>query len=178
MHFPISFLSLSFALDIIHQISDRLPQNISKNLPISTDMTRLSYFLLCAGLITAVPALVTGVREAIVLISKQGMREADGKMRPKVQALIAHAVFNDAVIGIATYIWWQKRANATNSIAGKLGVGSVATGAAAYRPETWMVLAEVPILLVLFMAANIGGVLAYNFGIGFSAGGAAGKKKQ
>lgn len=142
----------------------------------ANDMTRLSYFLLCAGLITAVPSLVTGVREAVVLISKQGMYEADAtgtvtKMRDKVKAMIAHAVFNDIVMAVTTYIWIHKRANAAKSIAGKMGMGSIATGAAAYQPEFWMVATEVPILIMLFMSANIGGVLAYNFGIGFSAGG-------
>ncbi|KAF2481304.1 hypothetical protein BDY17DRAFT_301060 [Neohortaea acidophila] len=178
VHFPIAFLSLSFALDIIHELSPRLPKNLASKLPISTDLTRLSYFLLSAGLITLLPALVTGVREAVVLISKQGIKEADGTVRPKVKALIAHAVFNDIVAAVSAYVWYQKRSNAANTVAGKLGVGSLATGAAAYAPERWMVVAEAPILALLFMAANIGGVLAYNFGIGFSAGGAGAKKKQ
>lgn len=142
-------------------------------------MTRLSYFLLSAGLITAVPALITGIREAVVLVSKQGMWESDDTgittvMRPKVKAMIAHAVFNDIVMGVSTYVWYNKRANAAKSVAGKVGIP---VGAAAYQPEGWMVATEAPIMILMFMAANIGGVLAYNFGIGLSVGSSS-KKKQ
>lgn len=176
VHFPIAFLALSFGLDILHQlqITNRLPSSISKGLPLSPDMTRMSYFLLSAGLITAIPAIVTGGREAIVLLSKQGMKDTDGTVRPKVKAMFAHAIFNDVVIAVSTYIWYQKRANAAHSVAGKVGIP---VGAAAYQPENWMVYTEAPIMLLMFMAANIGGVLAYNFGIGFSAGGGSGAKK-
>jgi hypothetical protein len=144
----------------------------------------MSYFLLCAGLVTAVPALVTGVREAVVLIGKQGMYETDATgygitMRTKVKALIAHAVVNDLVLGLTTLVWYKKRAAAADTIAGKLGVGSLATGKAAYEPEMWMVVVEGLLFGGLMMAANIGGSLTYIFGVGFAAGGgsAAAKKK-
>lgn len=140
----------------------------------------MSYFLLSAGLIAAIPTLITGIREAVVLISKQGMWESDDTgintiMRPKVKALVAHALFNDIVVATSTYIWYNKRANAAKSFAGKIGVP---VGAAAYQPEFWMVATEAPIMILMFMAANIGGVLAYNFGVGFSAGGGSSSKKS
>jgi uncharacterized membrane protein len=186
VHFPIAFLALSFGLDIVNQLSPSLPKNFSSSLPLSTDMTRLSYFLLSAGLITAVPTLITGIREAVVLIAKQGMYETDSTgygvvMRTKVKALIAHAVANDLVMGLTFLIWWRKRAAAANAglgLAGKLGVGSVSTGAAAYAPAVWMVVLEGLLFAGLMMAANIGGSLTYIFGVGFAAGGGGAKKKQ
>lgn len=131
-----------------------------------------------------IPALITGIREAVVLIAKQGMYESDAtgdtvKMRPKVAAMIIHALFNDVVLAVSTYIWLKKRNAAKYSIPGKLGVGTMATGAAAFAPENWMVYTEIPMFLLTLMATNIGHVLVLNFGIGFSAGGgSAGKKKQ
>lgn len=128
----------------------------------------------------AIPALVTGIREAAVAINKQGLYESDATgtsvtMREKFKAMIAHAVFNDVVVGVTTYVWYQRRQNAKNTLAGKLGVGTLSTGYAAYSPDTWMVVTEGFLFVGLMMAANIGGVLAYNFGMGQSIGAA--KKK-
>lgn len=178
MHFPIAFLSLSWGIDIINQLSPNLPRNISSNLAVSTDLTRASYYLLSIGLITAVPALITGIREAIVQINKQGLKDAQGNMRTKSKAMIAHAVANDIVLAAATYIWYLRRSAAANTVAGKLGVGTASTAAAAYAPEPWMVAVEAGIMALMFVSANIGGTLAYVFGMGFSAGGASGKKTQ
>ncbi|KAK3726010.1 hypothetical protein LTR37_000158 [Vermiconidia calcicola] len=182
VHFPLAFLILAFGLDIVHSLSPKLPQAFSSKLAPSTDLTRASYFLLSAGLLTGVPALVTGGREAVMLIAKQGMWESDSKgesvVRTKVKAMIAHAVVNDLVLGLTTLVWYKKRQNATNTLAGKMGVGSASTGAAAYQASTWMVFLEAFLFVGLIMGANIGGSLTYIFGIGFNAGGNSGKKKQ
>ncbi|KAK5165927.1 uncharacterized protein LTR77_008851 [Saxophila tyrrhenica] len=183
VHFPIAFLALAFGLDILHTLSGSLPSTITKSLPPPTDLTRASYHLLSLGLITAVPALVTGVREAVVLIAKQGMYETDASgygvtMRTKVKALIAHAVANDLVMGLSLLVWYKKRANASETMLGKMGVGSLGTGEATYQPATWMVVLEGLLFAGLMMAANIGGSLTYIFGIGFAAGGGGASKKK
>lgn len=182
MHFPISFLALSYGIDILNTLSPRLPKSITSNLAPSADLTRASYYLLSIGLITAIPALVTGIREAVMLISKQGMYESSnmyGKvMRTKVKAMIAHAVANDIVMAVSAYIWYSKRAAAKNTLAGKMGLGTASTAAAAYAPAMWMVVAEAAVFVLLMVAANIGGSLTYIFGIGFSAGGGSNKKTQ
>ena len=145
----------------------------------------MSYYLLSIGLLTAIPTLLTGIREAVVLVQRQGLYEpAEGVgngmvMRTKVKAMIAHAVANDVVMAATAYIWYTKRNAARNSFAGKMGMGSVSTGAAAYAPTTGIVIAEAALFVLLMVAANIGGTLIYVFGIGFSAGGGSkGKKKQ
>lgn len=100
------------------------------------------------------------------MIQKQGMYEADNKtIKPKVKATIAHAVVNDLVIAVNTYVWYQRRANARGALATKGGLG---TAASAFAPETWMVIAQGVALGLMLFGANIGGALTYNYGVGFS----------
>ncbi|KAK3044294.1 hypothetical protein LTS18_014211 [Coniosporium uncinatum] len=103
------------------------------------------------------------------MISRQGMYEADGKtMKNKVKATIAHAVTNDIVLAVAAYSWYARRSAATDSLAGKMGVGGVGTGAATYEPTGWMVVASAVTAALLMFGANLGGTLTYNYGIGFA----------
>lgn len=158
-----------------------MPNAITSSLPPSTDLTRASYYLLSLGLITAIPAVVTGGGEAVKMFSKQGMYEADGKtLKTKSKATIAHAVTNDLVLAASTYVWWTRRQQANDTLAGKLGVGSVSTPEAAYAPQSWQVVVEVLALGLLFFAASIGGALVYNYGVGFAPAGKVngGKKAQ
>lgn len=152
-------------MDAVNHLRTSLPSTLSSNLLSAAEMSKASYYLLSLGLITSIPAVVTGGREAIVMIAKQGMWDSDGKtttMKPKVKATIAHAVMNDVMLAVSTYVWWSRRAAAQASLAGKVGAASQ------YAPATWMVGAEVVGLVVMLMAANVGGVLTYNFGVGFS----------
>ncbi|PPJ51369.1 hypothetical protein CBER1_08411 [Cercospora berteroae] len=173
VHFPIAFLFTAYALDILHTYRTSLPAFAQNALLGPNDITRSSYYLLSLGLLTAIPAVVTGGRELIMMISKQGMHEADGKtVRTKVKATIAHAVANDIVIAVSTYIWYSRRAQVNDTIAGKIP----GTAAAAYAPSSAFVFAEFLTLGLLLMGANIGGTLTYNYGVGFSSL-SAGKKE-
>lgn len=135
--------------------------------------------MLSLGLITSIPAVMSGGQQAVQLFSKQGMYEADGKtLKLKSKAVIAHAVTNDLVLAVTTYLWYSRRQQAANTLAGKLGVESLATAEAAYAPQMWQVIAEVLALGVLLFAASIGGALTYNYGVGFAPAGKAGKKSQ
>ncbi len=183
VHFPIAFLTLAFGLDILHQLTPALPSFLTSSLPPHTDLTRASYYSLSLGLLTAIPALVTGVQQAVLLIGKQGMYETDASgygvtMRTKVKALIAHTVANDLVIALSTLVWYQKRNAAAATLLGKLGVGSVGTAYATYQPSLWMVVLEAVLFVLLVVAANIGGSLTYVFGVGFAAGGGGSSKKK
>jgi len=178
VHFPIAFLALSWGIDILNHFSPNLPRSITSNLAVSTDLSRASYYLLSIGLISAIPSLVTGGREAIMQIQKQGIKDAQGNVRTKSKIMIAHAVSNDIVFAAAIYIWYLRRSAAANTVAGKLGVGTASTAAAAYQPLGWMVGVEAAIMVLMFMSANMGGTLAYVFGMGFSAGGSSAKKAQ
>lgn len=173
VHFPIAFLFTAYTLDILHTYRTSLPAFAQNALLGPNDITRSSYYLLSLGLLTAIPAVVTGGRELVMMISKQGMHEADGKtVRTKVKATIAHAVANDIVIAVSTYIWYSRRAQVKDTIAGKIP----GTAAAAYAPSSAFVFAEFLTLGLLLMGANIGGTLTYNYGVGFSSL-SAGKKE-
>jgi len=155
---------LAFGLDIMNALRANLPASISSQLLTPNDMTRASYYLLASGLLTAIPAIVTGGAEAMKMIQKQGMYDDQGNVKTKVKATIAHAVANDIVVAASTYIWYQRRARAMDTLVGKIP----GTEAGAYAPEAWMVVAQTVILALLGVASNIGGTLTYNFGVGFS----------
>lgn len=140
------------------------------------DMTRASYYLLSLGLLSSIPALVTGGGELVKMIKKQGMHDAEGNVRTKVKATIAHAIANDIVIFASTYIWYTRRSQVKNSIAGRVP----GTESAVYAPSKGIVFAEFVITAILLFAANIGGVLTYNYGVGFTSlsAGKEGKKLQ
>lgn len=178
VHFPIAFLFAAYALDILHTYRHSLPASAQNALLGPNDITRSSYYLLSLGLVTAIPAVVTGGRELITMIQKQGMYEADGAtVKLKVKATIAHAVANDIVLAVSTYIWYSRRSQVNNTVAGTIS----GTATAAYAPSSLFVLAEAVTLGLLLMGANIGGTLTYNYGVGFStlsAGKKEGKKSQ
>lgn len=154
-----------------------MPSNVTAYIPADFDLTRASYYLLGLGLVTAVPALVTGGQQAVKLFSRQGLFEADGKtLKVKTKATIAHAVFNDIALAISAYVWYAKHQAANSTIVGKLGITSDV-----YAPAWWMVAAQVVTLGILLFAASIGGALTYQYGVGFSATGTSssvGKKGQ
>ena len=178
VHAPIAFIGLAVALDIAHALTPSLPASITGQFPVATDMTRASYFLLSLGLLFSIPAVTTGVGEAKKAIDKQGLYEADGKtIKQKFKGVIAHAIANDIVIAVMTYVWWQRRSAAKATLAGKLGVSALATPEAAYAPAFWMVVVEGLMGAMQLFAANIGGSLTYNYGFGMAIG-AGGKKAQ
>jgi len=144
---------------------------------VSTDLSRASYYLLSIGLITAVPALASGIQQALLYVNKSGIKDAQGNVRVKSKALIAHAAVNDLVLAVATYIWYQRRSAAANTLSGKLGVGTASTAAAAYAPEAWQVATQAGIMALMFLGANIGGNLTYLFGMGLAMGGSSSGKK-
>lgn len=178
VHFPIAFIGLAIALDILHKASGSLPSFIADNLPGTADVSRASYWLLSLGLIMAVPAWITGVREAVVQISRTGMfevQEYSTVMREKFKPMIAHSVFNNVMLALTTLVWYRRRAALKDSVVGKV-IGTTNPAAAAYQPKTWMLVVEGLAFVIMMMAANIGGVLTYNFGMGMSIG-SSNKKK-
>ena len=178
VHFPIAFLGLAYGLDLAHTFSGSLPGFIANNIPGAADISRITYFLFSLGLITALPAWITGVREAVVQISRTGMfevQEYSTVMREKFKPMIAHAVFNNVHLALATFVWYRRRAALKDSVAGKL-IGTNNPAAAAYQPKTWMIAVEGLLFVILMAAANVGSVLTYNFGMGMQIGG--GQKKK
>lgn len=115
---------------------------------------------------TAAPAVLTGAAQALKLIQKQGLYEADKKtIHPKVKTVLTHASLTDVTLAAAGYIWYLRRAAIEGNLVEK--VSGLATEQA-YRPENWMVGVETVVLGIFFYALNLGGALTYNYGMGLS----------
>lgn len=178
VHFPISFLFLSYTLDILHSTRLSLPVSLQNSLLGPHDLTSAAHSLLSLGLLTAIPAVLTGGRELITMIQKQGMYESDGvTVKTKVKATLAHAVANDVLLAVSTWIWYSRRQVSEGGGGGLDVEKSSTTDAAVYAHSTSFVVAEICTLGLLLLGANIGGTLTYNYGVGFSnLSAAAGKK--
>ena len=105
------------------------------------------------GIITMLPAVVTGGQQLALMINKGGMYEADGKtMRAKVKTTLSHAALNDLALIASIYSWYIRRDN----------VGLLPSGV--------NLLISALMLPGLFYSANLGGTLVYNYGVGLSMG--------
>jgi uncharacterized membrane protein len=131
-----------------------LPADIVKIAPPSTELTRISYYALSAGLLTALPAVVSGILQAGSVMQKQGdMYEADKKtLKPKVKTLFTHAALNDVVLLASAGYWWLRRRS----------------GGETFQPEPWMLGLSVVLGSTLLFTASLGGTLVYNYGTGLS----------
>lgn len=119
------------------------------------ELARISYYSLSLGLLTALPAVASGIAQATKQFKGQGMHEADGKtLKPKGKAIVMHAVTNYAISGLSAYSWWSKRKAAVLT----------------YQPETWMVGLSMLLGLMLLFSANVGHTLTYRYGTGMSLG--------
>jgi len=153
VHFPIAFLFTSYAIDAIQPILPNLPSAITSFLPPAVELTRLSYYALSAGLLTSIPAVISGGVQAVKMIQKQGLYETDGKsIKPKVKTTITHASLNDIVLLASAYSWYVRRQSTSLT----------------YAPENWMVGLSVLLLSGLVYSAALGGALTYNYGMGVS----------
>jgi uncharacterized membrane protein len=153
VHFPIAFLSLAWGLDILYAATTKLQlaplvNSVGTSLP---DISRGAHYLQAIGLVTAVPAVLSGAQQLIKMKSSNQAFEADGKtMRPKFQTALIHAGLNDAAVLTAAYSWYTRREN----------VGLL--------PSDTNLLISVVLLPILFFSASLGGMLVYNYGVGIN----------
>ncbi|KIV90399.1 hypothetical protein PV10_07709 [Exophiala mesophila] len=169
VHFPIAFNILAWGLDILYALTTTWiqPEFITSrfNSPSTLlDITRFGYFLLCAGLITTVPAIMSGNVQLVGMIKKNGgpwEKDASGKpkstMVPRIKATITHAIVNDLVFVANIYSWYLRKDKE-----GVINVGKVPT-------QTNLIISAV-LLPFLIIGAKIGGTLTYNHGIGLNLG--------
>jgi len=169
VHFPIAFLVLAWGLDILYALTTVVVKPAfltSRFASPSTllDMTRLSYFLLCAGLVATVPAIMSGNIELVGMIKKNGgpwEKDAAGKpkdsMVPRIKATIVHALINDLVFVVGLYSWYIRKDKA-----GAVNLGKVPT-------DLNLILSAVSLPVLLF-SAKIGGHLVFNHGVGLHLG--------
>ena len=153
MHFPIAFLSLAWGLDILYAATTKLElaplvKNFGTSLP---DVSRGAHYLQAIGLVTAIPAVLSGVQQLVKMKNNNQAFEADGKtMRPKFQTTLTHAALNDVALLAAAYSWYSRR--------GSIGL----------LPSDANLLISVIMLPILFFSASLGGKLVYNYGVGIN----------
>lgn len=91
------------------------------------------------------------------MISKSGLKDESGSLRPKVKTTLLHAGLSDVVMATTAWIWWKKQAG---------------------ESAAWMIPVEALLLGGIVVVGGLGGTLTYNFGVGMSIGNAAGGKKD
>lgn len=168
VHFPIAFNFLAWGLDILYYVTTTFkPEFLTTRFGDAStllDITRTSYFLLCAGLITTVPAIMSGNIQLVGMIKKNGgpwEKDAQGKakstMVPRIKATITHAIVNDLIFVANLYSWYLRKDKE-----GAINLGKV--------PFQTNVIISAVLLPCLALASKIGGTLVFNHGVGLNLG--------
>jgi len=184
VHFPVVFLLAAFGLDILHLFHASLPDIVASSslLPPANELPRLAYLSLSAGLLTALPAALSGMMQAAKVVARTGGPfDATGKMLPRVYAIVVHALMADTVVLTSAWVWWRRHtvlAEHEASLAAQLGLGihldsaqgNTCGGAAAekYAAEPWIIGVEAVLASMLLLTADAGGSLTYQHGVGLS----------
>jgi len=95
------------------------------------------------------------------MVTKQGIKNPDGTIKSKVKVLAAHAAINDIVVGLSAWVWWGRRQLLKN--AGEKGIEIMQNSSGA-------VVLSVLLGAAILFAANLGGSLVYDYGVGLSMG--------
>jgi len=121
VHMPIAFLFSAQALDVVYGLATNartatFAASIYNVKPYLSDITRSSHLLLSIGLITAIPAILSGAYELIQLLQRQAVADklahADtakekktvvSKTHPKVKMAFLHAAVMDVVVAAAVF---------------------------------------------------------------------------
>lgn len=170
VHFPIAFNILSWGLDITYALTTTYikPGFLTSRFGAPTtllDITRVSYFLMCAALITTVPAIMSGNIQLVGMIKKNGgpwEKDATGKQKstmvPRIKMTITHALLNDAIFLVNLYSWWVRRGKEETSWnPGK-------------TPTQMNMIISMVLLPFLILTAKAGASLVYNHGVGLNLG--------
>ena len=170
VHFPIAFNLLAWSLDILYALTTTYvkPDFLTSRFGYPTtllDITRLSYFLLCAGLITTVPTIMSGQKQLVGMISKNGgpwEKDEAGKQKktmvPRIKVALSHAAMNWVVFAVNLYSWYVRR-------------GTEATGwNEGKTPAPVNMIISMCLVPLLLVTSKTGATLVYNHGVGLHLG--------
>jgi len=169
VHFPIAFNTLAWGLDILYALTTTYgkPDFLTSRFGNATtllDITRLGYFMLCAGLITTIPAIMSGNKQLVGMISKNGgpwEKDTEGKQKntmvPRIKVAITHALVNDVIFLVNLYSWYCRRSTEKS-----VNIGNV--------PSQMNMIISMCLLPMLFGTAKAGGTLVFNHGVGLNLG--------
>jgi len=166
VHFPLAFLTLANILNLLYGTVLYFPNNpiFSRDQENLSALSILGYASNLLGIITSIPAVLTGGAELYAMINSNGLYLTDEKgqkkLVPKVRIALMHAGLNDLVVAGAVYNWLRER-NATD-----------------FRPAGHQVVMSAILMAVQMYAAYLGGDLIYTHGVGVQRMGEGAKKKQ
>jgi len=165
VHFPVTFFMTTQALDILYGLStynstSSLVQSVYNTRPLLSDIGRMSYALNTIGILTSIPANVTGglIKQQDLFTKLKAAQSADEKMgvlknmHPKLKTAFVHAILNDIVIAGAVWNWYSRSGNAMNA-------------------PTWVnVLISAVTAPILGFAVFLGGKMVFDYGVGVGFG--------
>jgi len=162
VHFPLTFLCFAYALDTLYGLATARETSstvakICDVTPYLSDISRFSHICNVLGIITSVPAVLSGGVELYAMIRGNGIwesikRESDGKevyrgMVPKVRHGILHALLNDVALMASVYNWWTRKDRA------------------AFAPDGTNIMLSMMLLPGVFFSAYLGGAMIYKYGV-------------
>ncbi|GAA6007408.1 hypothetical protein JCM10207_006331 [Rhodosporidiobolus poonsookiae] len=172
VHFPIGLLSISFGLDAL-QLAPALTSGLNylKVLPPAAVVNTLSHYTGAAGILFALPSILTGISELYGMWKGQAQQKglkgsaADAAVKKdvageKLKVTLTHATLNDIVVGIAGYNWWIRRQSGDLIL------------------PTTNALLSAAALPLFFYSAYLGASLVYEYGVGTKRQGEAHEVKE
>jgi len=163
VHYPFAFLSLSYALDTAyglatHASTSKTILSIYNLAPHLGDLARFSHYVNILGILSAVPAAVTGSQQLLLMIQNQDLvsklekSQNKGatvqKMHPKMKLAFVHAAMMDLSIVGSVFNWWTRRSTAEHA------------------PKEINLYVSAALLAVIFVSAHLGGSMVYDHGVG------------
>jgi len=169
VHFPIAFLTTANILNLLYGTSLFLPALF----PFSIDkqntgtITILGYFANVVGIISSIPAVITGVAELYAMINSRGLYVQDKASGQKtldhiVKITLIHAGLNDVTVVGAIYNWLMERNRPHED----------------YRPYPHQIALSAGALVMTLYAAFLGGSLVYSHSVGVQRMGAGAEEKK
>jgi len=169
VHFPIAFLTLANVLNLLYGTAIYLPFLF----PFTVDkenvgsLTIIGYFLNIIGILSSIPAILTGVAELYAMVNARGLFVTDQKtgskaLEPIVKITLMHAGLNDVAVVGAVYNWLMERHRPHED----------------YRPYGHQIVLSGGALVMAMYAAYLGGGLVYTHGVGVQRMGAGAEEKK
>jgi len=168
VHFPATLLTLTYALDVVYGLTS------ASYLPFLSghllDLSKAAYYTNILGIVTSLPALITGDIEFYAMwkgnqpfervkSSKTGATIREG-LNPKVKLALVHGLLNVGALGASSYNWYTKR-----SVPGFLPS----------KVNMWL---SAMMLGNVVYSLYLGGSMVYEYGVGVQRQGRATKIKE
>jgi len=182
VHFPIGLLSFSFALDALTLAHMKAPSLLavipfaSWMLPSSAAAQLVSHYACAAGLLAAVPTVISGLAELYEMWRMQAVEKGNTEtakqtlagQQEKLWTTLRHAAIMDSTLLFAAYNWFSRRSSGSDYVSLPTLVQS---------PTNLFLSSLLGVPMILY-GAYLGGDLVYRLGVGIQRQGSALEKKQ